>query len=116
VLNVHGPDPAGQGDEGIGEVGHLRLALVHRADDVEFGEVAVELLQLEQPLGDDTDRLAPGRQGRVGGGAHQAASAAAVDEPDPALRQLPPELARRLAVLGPIAVAGAGEDADALYR
>ena len=60
------PDPAGQRDEAVGELGHQRLALVHRADDVQLGERRVRDLAAHQRLGDHADHLAAGRQRGVG--------------------------------------------------
>ena len=45
------PIPPGKSEEGVGEIGHLRLALVHRLDDVELGQAGVRDLEIDQRLG-----------------------------------------------------------------
>jgi hypothetical protein len=52
------PDPAREHDERVGELGHERLALVHRADDAQVVEPRVADLEVEDLLGDDAGDLA----------------------------------------------------------
>ena len=77
-------EAAGEGDEAVGQVGHHRLALVHRTDDPQLGEALVGDLPAHEGLRDDADDLAAGGQHGVGQDAHQADVAAAVHEPEPA--------------------------------
>ena len=59
-------DAAGQGDEGVGELGHQRLALVHRADHAQVVEPGVADLAVEDRPGNDADDVAARRARRVG--------------------------------------------------
>ena len=79
---------AGQRDEGVGEVGHHGLALVHRLHDLQPGQAGVRHLVVHQVLGDDADDLAAGGQRGVGDDAHQPDVPAAVDDADAGLRQV----------------------------
>jgi hypothetical protein len=45
---LEGSDPAWQRDEAVGQLGHERLALVHRADHAEVGEPAMCDLLLDE--------------------------------------------------------------------
>ena len=47
---VERADAAGHGDEGVGKVGHLRLALVHVGDEVQLGEAGMRDLEVDQRL------------------------------------------------------------------
>ena len=80
-------DAAGQGEERVGQIGHHRLALVHRVDDVQRRHAGMADLARHQRLRDHAGHLAAGRQHLVGDDAHQADVAAAVDEVVPALGQ-----------------------------
>jgi len=103
---------AGQGHETVGQVGHQRLAVVHAADHVQFGQACVgEFLGLQRRR-DDADYLAAGRQSRVGDDAHQADVAAAVDNSEPAADGGDGKFAGRGGVLGPAADVRAAEDAE----
>ena len=59
-------DAAGQRDEGVGELRHERLALVHRADHAQVVEAGVADLAVEDRLGDDADDLAARAARRFG--------------------------------------------------
>ncbi len=76
------PHPAGQRDEAVGELGHQRLALVHRVDDAQVREARVGDLAIDQRLRDHADRVAARVQHRVGDRAHQPDARPAVDEAD----------------------------------
>ncbi len=60
------PVGAGQRDEAVREVRHQFLALVHRADDVEFGEACMGDLPRNQRLGYHADDFAALFERRVG--------------------------------------------------
>ena len=71
---------AGERDEGVRQLGHLRLALVHRLDDVQPGEPPVHHFPLEQaPRRDAGNRHALGER-RLRQHPHQPDAAAAVHE------------------------------------
>ena len=91
-------EPAGQGDEGVGQVEHEALAVVHRRDLVELGEAGVGDLAREQAARNDTGDLATLGEHLVGEDAHEAHGAAAVDETEPFGRQAGTELAGRVGV------------------
>ena len=58
---VERADAAGNGDEGVGQLGHHRLALVHVGDDVELGEAGMGDLEVDQRLRDHAIGLAAAR-------------------------------------------------------
>ena len=86
--------PPGNRDEGVGQLGHHRLALVHRVDEVQFGEAGMRDLEIDQRLRDHAIDLAARVQHRVGDHAHQAEPPAAIDEADAAPRHLVAERPR----------------------
>src|SRR5215204_6025282 len=108
-------DPARQRDEGVGELGHRRLALVHGADYAHVGHVAVSDLAVDQRARDHARKLAARVEYRVGEHAHQADSTAAIDHADPLRREQPRQLRGGIAIGRPRAGAGPAEDADALH-
>ena len=77
---VAGSVTAGQRDERIGQVGHQRLALMHRVDDPQLGQTAVRQFAVNQRLRNDADRLAAGREHGVGEHTHQADVSGAEDQ------------------------------------
>ncbi len=77
------PDAAGDGDEGVRQLGHERLALVHRPHDAQVLEALVRELARLELLGDDPGDAAARLGGRVGKDAHEPGAPAAVDDPDP---------------------------------
>lgn len=83
---LEGPEAARKGDEGVGELGEPRLALVHRADHLQPRQPAVADLVLVEEAGDDADHLATRLEAGVGDHLHQADVATAVDEPRAAAR------------------------------
>ena len=76
------PIPPGSARKRVGEIGHLRLALVHVGDAVELGEAGVRDLEVDQRGRDDAVDLAAELEHAVGDQAHQAEPAAAVDQVD----------------------------------
>ena len=95
---VHRPDAAGDGDEPVAEVGEALLALVHAGDGVELGAVGVGNLAAGERIGDHPDHLAPGIERAARHSSHQPEPPAAIDDPDPALRQGAADLAGELDV------------------
>src|SRR4051812_50227681 len=81
-------DAARERDEGVGELGHQGLALVHGADHAQVAEALVADLEIEDLLRDDADDLAARLERSVGDGAHHPDLATAVYEPQPALGEL----------------------------
>src|SRR5690606_37781930 len=77
---LHGAEPAGQGDERVGQLEHAHLALVHGADDLQLGQALVRHFPVGQLLGDHPGDLAAGLQYRVGHGTHQPDVAAAIHQ------------------------------------
>jgi aryl-alcohol dehydrogenase-like predicted oxidoreductase len=108
-------DAARQRHERVRQLRHLGLALVHRADDLELGQVGMADLAVDQRLRHDADRLAARGQHGVGDHAHQADLAAAVDEPDAARGELGGEGAGAVGVGGIGARIRTGVDADAMH-
>jgi hypothetical protein len=92
------PDPARQRDERVGELGHQRLALVHRGHDPQVLQPAVPDLAIDQRLRHHADHLAAGLDRRVGQHAHQPERSTPVDDPDVSPDEQPRQLARRLRV------------------
>ena len=83
------PKPPGSATNAVGELGHQRLPLVQRLDDVQLRQAAVGELALDELLRDHADHLAARRERAVGDRAHQPDAAAAVDEPEPARGRAP---------------------------
>src|SRR5699024_8058137 len=101
-------------EEGARQLGHERLALVHRVHDVQLGEVLAASLAVDHEGGDDPDDLAATGERPVGERAHQATSPAAVDDTDPALGQDDPDVMGHLQPLRVVAGCGAGEARQSL--
>ena len=76
------PETAGQGHEGVGELGHHGLPLVERGHDPDVDHAAVRQLAIDEPGRDDARHPTTGGQRTVRDRAHQADPAAAVDELD----------------------------------
>jgi hypothetical protein len=113
---VEGAHPAGEGDEGVGEVVHHRFAVVHGGDDVEASEGEVVDLAGEQGVGDDAKGLAAVVEDGVGEGTHEADGGAPVNERDAMRREQGAEGDGVFAEAGVCAGLRAAEDADALDR
>ena len=112
---LEGADAAGQGDEAVGQLGHQRLARVHRRDDAHVGDAAVGELARGEAVGDDADDAAADGEGLVGEDAHEPDRAAAEHDADPARDEPAGEGPRRLGVARVTARARAAEDADAAH-
>ena len=110
------PEAAGQGDEGIGQLGHPRLALVHRLDDLQLREAAVADLARPQRARQDADDLAPRVQRRVREDAHEPDARAAVHHADAAPREDPGDLRGGVGVRRTGTRARSGVEADAAQR
>jgi hypothetical protein len=113
---LEGPDPAGQRDEGLRQLRHQRLALVHRADHAHVGHVAMGDLPVHERAGDHADDLAALGDHGISERAHQAHAAASVDDPDPVGHEQAGEFHGRLGVLRTRAGAGSAENADSPHR
>src|SRR5262245_55250093 len=113
-IALEGADPAGEDDEGIREVGHLGLPLVHRGDHDEVGNAGVGGLLLHQLLRDDAGHVAAVLVHRVGQLSHDAHAGSAVDQLDALIGEELAELTRGGPVLGALPGIGAAEDADAV--
>ncbi len=85
---------AGQGEEGVGQLGHEGLAVVHALDDVQLGELLVGELAFDERLRDDADGFAAGVAHGVGENAHEADVPGAEDQADAAPGQERAEPAR----------------------
>ncbi len=77
---IHRSESTGQRDEGVAQVDHALLALVHGFDHAEVGDPRMLDLAFHEGAGDDADHAAAGGQGAIGDRAHQAHMGAAVDE------------------------------------
>ena len=109
-------EPAGKSDEGVRQLRHQRLALVHRAHDAHVRDLRVGDLPVHERARDHAGDLAALGEHRVGERAHQAHAAAAVHHPDSVGHEQPRELGGGLRVLRPGAGAGSTEDADSPHR
>src|SRR5690606_25117535 len=107
-----GAEPAGQGDEGVGQFGHACLARVHTVHHFQVGQATVADFGSFQALRDDADDLATGIQCCIGDYAHQADSAAAVYQPYAPLGQVLAKCFGGLTIDGTGTGAGTTEDAD----
>lgn len=79
-----GPEAPREGDERIRELSHHHFARVHAVDDKQLRQICVSQLQRLELPGDDPIDLAALRQSPLSDLAHQADSAATVDDPKPA--------------------------------
>ena len=95
---LQGAEASRQGDEGVGQRRHERLALVHAGDDVQPGHRFEREFPFRQRLGNDAVNRAAGLHHRVGDGAHQADVPAAVHQPVSARCQQLAQLDCRLPV------------------
>jgi hypothetical protein len=71
---------AGKDEEGVGELGHAGLALVHGFDELEAREAAVSDLAVGEDVGQNADDGCSGGKGGVGDCAHETDFGSAVDE------------------------------------
>ena len=78
------PNPPGRAMKPSERLGHHRLALVHRMDDVQGGDAVVRELARDERVRDDAGDLPARVEDGVGDDAHQSDVAAAVDEMNPA--------------------------------
>ena len=93
-----GAEPAGERHEGVPDLRHVRLALMHRIDQDHFAQGGVgQGRRVELPR-HDAHHGASGLQGCVGHGAHHPGPASAIDQRQAALDQRPPHRPRRLQV------------------
>ena len=109
---VEGAEAAGHDDKGMGSLEHLALAVVHGFGEDEVDCALVRDLAALEEGGNDAEDLAACCQGGVGGDAHEADIAAAVDEADACLAEALAEGLGGGAESGVVAEAGATEDGD----
>ncbi|MNM90397.1 hypothetical protein D3C81_1026570 [compost metagenome] len=109
---LQGSQAAGQGDEGVAQLGHARLARVHAIHYFQTGQTVVADLGVLQALRDDANDFAAGGQGRIRHHTHQAHRAAAIDQAYAALGEMPAEGFGGFTVDGIGTGAGAAEYAD----
>ena len=81
--------PAGQRDEGIGQLGHPCLTLMHGGDDVKCCDAVVCDLSVRERFRNDANDLSASFHGGIGNGPHQSHIAATVDKCQTAFRQQP---------------------------
>jgi hypothetical protein len=93
---VERAEAARQDDEPRRQRGHQRLALVHRADDVERRQPPVGHLRLLEELRDDAGDLASGVEHGVGHHAHESDVAATAHQADAPAGQRVTEPRRRV--------------------
>src|SRR5690348_5626398 len=79
---VERSDPTRKREERVGKLGHPRLALVHRLDDVKLGDAGMRDLDVDERLRDDSVDLAAELEHAIGDQPHEAEPAAAVDQLD----------------------------------
>ena len=114
---VERPGAAGQRDHGVRQLGHQRLALVHRLDDVQLGQAGVRDLVLDQPRRDHADHGPAGGQRGIGQRAHQPHAARRRRRArGPRDGEQAAELGRALGVLGRPARARSAEDKNPFHR
>jgi len=77
-----GAEPTREGDECVGFFSDERLASVHGARDVEFGDAVVGDLKIDEHLGDDANDLSVSGQGCLRNSPHETHIGSAVDEAD----------------------------------
>jgi len=71
---------AGEDEEGIGEMNHAGLALVHGGDKLEGGEAGVGDFAAGEDVREDADDVSSASEGCVSDGAHEADTGSSVDE------------------------------------
>ncbi len=109
---VERAETAGQGEEGLGDFVHERLAVVHGFDDMEAAESGVGDLFVNERLRDDANDVPAGGKSGVGEGAHQTDAGAAVDEAQAAAGDFRAGEARRVHVDAAGARTGSAEDTN----
>jgi hypothetical protein len=71
---LEGSDPAWQGHEAVGQLGHERLALVHRTDHAKIGKPAMCDFLFDKRTWHDAHDFAAGAKRRVGDHTHTSGS------------------------------------------
>ena len=95
---VHRAHAAGQGNEAVGKVGKVLLALVHRLDRDQLRAIVVGEFTLYHRMRDHPYHLTPLIECALRQRAHQAKPPAAIDDADTALRQPRAHVARQFDV------------------
>ncbi len=109
---VQRAEPARQDGEGVGELEHLLLALVHAVDDVELVEPGMAEFHIAQVRGHDADHLAAPVEDGIGDDTHEADAAAAEDQAHVALGQKSAEFGGGFAVNAVETLLGAAINAE----
>lgn len=91
-------EPARQGDEGIGKIGHEGFPFVHGPDDMGGGEAWVDPFFFDHETGNDPGDQSARREGRFGEDAHQSNIARPVDQDESAPGQGAAEVGGRVPV------------------
>src|ERR1019366_2050700 len=112
---LQSPEPTRQRDEGVRQVGHERLAFVHRVHNVKLRQPLVPDLAPHKVFGDDSHRLAARPQHRVREHTHQTHIAAAVHQANVASHQFRSHILGGSAVLRAAAGTGTAENADSSH-
>jgi hypothetical protein len=112
---VQRPESARQSNEGIRQFGHQRLALVHRADDMEFRQTLVTDLPCHEVFGDDSYPLAACFQSGVRDYPHETHIPASVHQANASSHQFRSHLLSGNGVFRTATFTGAAENADSFH-
>jgi len=112
---VHGSDAARQDEEGVGQIHHATLPLVHGLDTNQLGNSVMCQFPADEVLGDHSDDLTSRRKTGIGEGSHQTDVTAAVNQSKASRGQLCAEGASRVGVSLWLPGAGAAEYADMIH-
>jgi len=111
-----GAETAGQRHEGVGTLGHERLALVHRVAQDQLRHPVVRPLPFDHAARHDPDDLAARPQRAVRQHAHQAPAATAVDETDSLPGQLGAHAGGHCGVRRVVSVGRGEKDGEAAHE
>src|ERR1017187_1818318 len=112
---LQSPEPARQRDERVRQVGHERLAFVHRVHNVKLSQPLVPDLSLHKVFGDDSHRLAARPQHCVREHTHQTHIATAIYQSNVASHQFRSHILGGSAVLRAVPGTRPAENADSFH-